>query len=89
MCVRAQSCLTLCNPIDCSSPDSSVHGTLQARILEYSHIPCPPPGDFPDAGIGTMSLASPALGGRFFTIAPPKVVVMMVSREQKFHKAGY
>ena len=31
----AQSCLTLCNPIDCSPPGSSVHGILQARILEW------------------------------------------------------
>ena len=30
----AQSCLTLCNPMDCSPPSSSVHGILQARILE-------------------------------------------------------
>ena len=30
----AQSCLTLCNPMDCSPPDSSVHGISQARILE-------------------------------------------------------
>ena len=30
----AQSCLTLCDPMDCSLPDSSVHGILQARILE-------------------------------------------------------
>ena len=29
-----QSCLTLCNPMDCSPPGSSVHGILQARILE-------------------------------------------------------
>ena len=29
-----QSCLLLCNPMDCSPPDSSVHGILQARILE-------------------------------------------------------
>ena len=29
-----QSCLTLCNPMDCSLPASSVHGILQARILE-------------------------------------------------------
>ena len=28
-----QSCLTLCNPTDCSPPGSSVHGNLQARIL--------------------------------------------------------
>ena len=30
----AQSCSTLCNPVECSPPDSSVHGILQARILE-------------------------------------------------------
>ena len=29
-----QSCLTLCDPIDCSPPGSSVHGILQARTLE-------------------------------------------------------
>ena len=29
-----QSCLTLCNPMDCSPPGSSVHGILQAGILE-------------------------------------------------------
>ena len=28
-------CLTLCNPLDCSLPSSSVHGILQARILEW------------------------------------------------------
>ena len=34
-----QSCLTLCNPMDCSPPGSSVQGTLQARILEWVAIP--------------------------------------------------
>ena len=32
--MRAQSCPTLCNPMDCSPPGSSVHGILLARILE-------------------------------------------------------
>ena len=35
----AQSCLTLCNPMDCSPPGSSAHGILQARILEWVDIP--------------------------------------------------
>ena len=38
MCVctkSLQSCLTLCNPMDCTLPYSSVHGILQARILEW------------------------------------------------------
>ena len=34
----AQSCLTLCYPVDCSPPGSSVHGILQARILEWVAI---------------------------------------------------
>ena len=33
-----QSCLTLCNPMDCSLPGSSVHGIFQARILEWVAI---------------------------------------------------
>ena len=37
-----QSCLTLCNPMGCSLPGSSVHGIL---LQEYwSGLPCPPPG---------------------------------------------
>ena len=35
MCVYAQFCLTLCNPMDCSPPSSSVYGISQARILEW------------------------------------------------------
>ena len=35
----AQSCLIFCNPVDCSLPVSTVHGILQARILEWIAIP--------------------------------------------------
>ena len=34
----AQSCLTLCNPVDCSLPGSSIHEILQAKILEWVAI---------------------------------------------------
>ena len=34
----AQSYLTLCDPVDCSLPGSSVHGILQARVLEWVAI---------------------------------------------------
>ena len=34
----AQSCLTLCDPMDHSPPDSSVHGIFQARRLEWAAI---------------------------------------------------
>ena len=35
----AQSCLTHCDPMDWSPPGSSVHGILQARVLEWVAIP--------------------------------------------------
>ena len=35
----AQSCPTLCDPMDCSLPGSSVHGILQAIVLEWIAIP--------------------------------------------------
>jgi len=38
VCEVAQSCPTLCDPVDCSLPGSSVHGILQARILEWIAI---------------------------------------------------
>ena len=34
----AQSCSTLCGPMDCSPPGSSVHGIFQARVLEWGAI---------------------------------------------------
>ena len=40
MCVSVvEPCLTLCDPMDCSPPGSSVHGILQARILEWVAMP--------------------------------------------------
>ena len=38
VCSVTQSCLTLCNPMDCSPPGFSVHGISQARILEQAAI---------------------------------------------------
>ena len=39
LCLVAQLCLTLCNPMDSSPPGSSVHRILQARILEWVAMP--------------------------------------------------
>ena len=39
LCFVGQSCLTLCNPMDWSPSGSSVHGILQARILDWVAIP--------------------------------------------------
>ena len=66
-CLCTQLCLTLCDPVDCSPPGSSVRGVLQARILG---LPFPALGDLPDSGIEPES---PVLGVRFFTTAPPRV----------------
>ena len=49
----AQSCPTFCDPMDYSLPDSSAHGILQARILEWSAFPSP--GDLPNPGIKPRS----------------------------------
>ena len=60
-----QSCLTLCNPMDCSPPGSSVNGILQARLLEWVTLSYS--GDLPGPGVEPATLASPALAGRFLT----------------------
>ena len=58
-----------CDPKDCSPPGSSVHGILQARILEWAAISFS--REFPYPGTESRSFASPTLVGRFFTIEPP------------------
>ena len=67
--MRAQSCLTLCDPLDCSTPGSSVHGIFQARILEWVTISYSK--GLPDSGSETASLVSPAFAGGFLTTVPP------------------
>ena len=42
-----------------------------SRQEYWTWMPCPPPGDLPNAGIEPMSLVSPALTSRFFTTEPP------------------
>ena len=51
-----QSCPTLCDPMDCSPPGSSVNGISQARALEW--LPFLSPGDLPNPGIKPWSPAS-------------------------------
>ena len=59
VCGWAQSCLTLCDPMDYSPPGSSVRGISQAGKLEWVAISYS--RDLPDPGIKLMSLSSPAL----------------------------
>ena len=57
------SCVWLCDPMDCSLPGSSVHGVLQARILEWVAIPFSRGSFWP----GDWTWVS-CIVGRFFTI---------------------
>ena len=62
LCVHAKSlqlCLTLCDPMYCTPPGSSVHGILQARILEG--VAMPSSRDLPHPGIELESPAAPVL----------------------------
>ena len=72
MCSVAQSCPTLCNPIDFSPPGSSVHGSSQARILEWVF-----PGKntmgchfLLQGNFLTQGSNPPALADRFLTTEP-------------------
>ena len=59
----AQSCLTLCHPMDCSLPGSSVHGILQARILE-----CVATAFSRDSSWARDWIQFSYISGRFFTM---------------------
>ena len=63
----AQSCPTLCDPMDCSLPGSSVPGILQAKVLEW--IAFPSPGDLPKPGIEPRS---PTLQADALPSEPPE-----------------
>ena len=66
MCAQSlQSCLTLCDTMDCSSAGSPVYGILQARILEWVAISFS--RGFSQPRDGTLPLKSPALASGFFT----------------------
>ena len=63
----AQSCPTLCDPMDCSPPGSSVHGILQARVPpEWAAISFS--GDLPNPGVKSRS---PALQADALPSEPP------------------
>ena len=69
VCVCAQSCLTLCDPIDCGLAGSSVHGIVQARILEWVAISYS--RDLPEQGIKPMIPRASCIAGGLLTTAPP------------------
>ena len=63
VCLVVQSCSTLFDPIDCTPPDSSIHGILQARILEWVAIPFSRGSSQPRDQTQVSLIA-----GRFFTV---------------------
>ena len=63
--ISIKSCPTLGDPMDGSPPGSSVHGILQAGLLEC--VTCPLPSDLPDPEIKPVFLIYLALAGGFFT----------------------
>ena len=67
VCVRAQLCSTLCDPMDSSPPVSS----LFHFPGKNTGVGCPAPRDPPDPGIEPVSLSYPALETEFFTTLPP------------------
>ena len=88
--VPRDSCLTLCDPMDSSSPGSSVHGILQVREL-----PFPPPGDLSDPGIiqeawgwctGTRTVSS-TLGARLHAVSHPKRCRLYLATKAEVTKA--
>ena len=62
----AQLCPTLCDPMDCSPPGSSVHGIFQPRVLEWTAVSFS--GDLPNPGIKPRS---PALQTDTLPSEPP------------------
>ena len=62
LCLVTQSCLTLCNPMDCSPPGSSVHGI--SRQKSWSRLPFPTPGSSRPRDQTWVS----CIAGRFFTV---------------------
>ena len=68
--MHAQSCPSLCDPMDYSPPGSSVHGIFQSRILKWVAISYSR-GSSLSRDQAQTSLGSPELAGGFFTTMPP------------------
>ena len=80
--VRAQLYLIFCDPVNCNPPDPLSMGFPRQEY--WSGLPFHSPGDLTSPGIKSMS---PALAGRFFTIAlPRKVLVMAILSKSNSHR---
>ena len=73
--LATQSCLTLCDPMDCSLPGFSVHWILPARILEW--VTFSTPRDLPNPEIEPVSSVSPALQADYLPTEPYNIFLFM------------
>ena len=79
----AQLCPTLCNPMDCSLPGPSVHGILQARILEWVAISFSR-GSYRSRDWTRVS----CIGGRFFTAWVTRESLQLSDKNFNFRKSS-
>ena len=73
-----QSCLTLWDPVDCSPPGSSIHGILQARILEWVAISFSKGSSWPG-----IEPRSPSLQADALTSEPPGKPLLGINSQIK------
>ena len=71
-----QSCPTLCNPMDHSPPGSSVHGVIQARILEWAAVPFSKGSSDPGIDLSLTCLLLWQVGS--LPVAPPGKLCMYI-----------
>ena len=71
MCAKSlHLCLTLCDPMECNPPDSSLSMGFSSQEY-WSGLSCLLSEDLPNPGTEPMSLISPALACRFFNTSTP------------------
>ena len=71
--------------VACQAPLSMEFSTKEY----WSGLPCPPPRSLPNSEMQPMSLMSPALAGRFFTLVPPGKPKKKKKKKKKKYKAYY
>ena len=81
-CSIPQSCLTLCNSIDCVASQVP-QSTGFPRQEHWNGLPFPSPGNLPDPGIEP---ASPAFAGRFFITEPPGKPISIMTNIQNWDR---
>ena len=85
LCVHAwslQSCLTLCNPMDCCPPGFSVHGILQVRILEWVGMPSSRRSSWPGIKPASMSCIDRWVLYHWCHLGSPRLALLISNSKQ-------